>query len=121
MGETTFPTVSSFECVFCFFNRGLWTSGSPMASGTRVLFLLETLDAETPGTLSPVNEALARLRGLPSPSLKSLPGEDIAEGGSKSISFLGKDAEVETDPLVDSGAFEDVGDRNEPFALVAVI
>jgi len=58
------------------------------------------------GTLSSGNEDLARLSlGLTS-SLRSLSVGDRAESGSNSISCLGKDAEVETDPPADNGALD---------------
>jgi hypothetical protein len=110
-----------------------------MASVVRILFFVSflrgILGASKPreplaavGTSS-INKGLARLSlGLPSSSLMSLSVDDRAESGSQFFSFLEKDAEVETDPPVDSGALEDVGDRaeaieepNAPFAFAAII
>jgi hypothetical protein len=135
--------VPSSVCVFGFFGLGSSTSCSPRASEMRVRFFVSILPgflgASKPrgriagaGILSPANERLARLDlGLPSSSLWSLSVADRAETGSKYVSFRGRDVEVDTDPLADTGALEDVGDRaeatevrgepDEPFALAAII
>jgi len=115
-GGVTFAAVPSFVCVFCFFNFGCSTSGSLKASVMRVLFFVSSLflGPSKPRESLSANECLACLNlGLASSSLRSLSVDDRVESGSSSISFRERDAEVETDPFVDSGALEDEGDRTE--------
>ena len=64
-------------------------------------------------TLSAANDGFPRLiLGLESSSLRSISDDDNAEE-SESFSFCAKDADVETDPVAESGALEDAGDRME--------
>ena len=119
-----FSVIVSLGSVLCFFGFGASNSGPVAVSAMRVRFLVPFLRAfvgtSRPGgpiapamTLSSANNGFPRLiLGLKSSSLRSISGDDKAEE-SESFSFRAKEADVETDPLAESGALEDVGDRME--------
>jgi len=68
--------------------------------------------APTPN-FSSANEGFRLGLGMCSSSVRSLSADDRAETESKSFSLRARDADVETDPLAEAGALEDVGDRRE--------